>query len=97
MSGCVVVTGAASGIGRAISIELIKKGFIVALWDIDEDALLKLCCELSVSYDEMASVVDLTNYERIAQVVSQVEKKLGPITCFSEQCWRQSWALLVQE
>ena len=36
MFGCVVVTGAGSGIGRAISTELNKKGFIVALWDKDK-------------------------------------------------------------
>ena len=34
--GCVVVTGAASGIGRAVSIELSRQGFVTALWDIDK-------------------------------------------------------------
>ena len=34
--GCVVVTGAASGIGRAISMELASQGFVTALWDIDK-------------------------------------------------------------
>ena len=34
--GCVVVTGAASGIGRAISMELASQGFVTALWDINK-------------------------------------------------------------
>ena len=33
---CVVVTGAASGIGRAVSIELEKRGHVTALWDMDK-------------------------------------------------------------
>ena len=36
MPGCVVVTGAASGIGRSVSLELNKKGCVTALWDKDQ-------------------------------------------------------------
>ena len=39
--GCVVVTGAASGIGKAISIEVSKKGFLTVLWDVDQAQLLR--------------------------------------------------------
>jgi len=79
MAGCVVVTGAASGIGRAISIELNKKGFVVALWDKDKDALQKLCSELEMSFEERATVVDTTNYGVLQEAVSKVEDQLGPI------------------
>ena len=33
---CVVVTGAASGIGKSICLELDKKGLRIALWDINQ-------------------------------------------------------------
>ena len=36
IEGCVVVTGAASGIGRSICNELDKRGFRIALWDIEK-------------------------------------------------------------
>ena len=39
--GCVVVTGAASGIGKAISIEVSKKGFLTVLWDVDQATIVK--------------------------------------------------------
>ena len=39
---CVVVTGAASGIGRAVSIELERRGHVTALWDMDKVCVLVL-------------------------------------------------------
>merc|ERR1712142_364867 len=50
-------------------------------WDRDKEALQKLCVELMVSYEERASIVDITNYEEVVQVVTKVEAELGPITC----------------
>ena len=37
-SACVVITGAAGGIGRAICMELVRlnKGYKLALWDKDQ-------------------------------------------------------------
>lgn len=79
--GCVVVTGAASGIGRAICVELNRKGFVAALWDINKAGLEKLSEELCVPYKERCSVVDITNHHQVAEVVLKVEAELGPITC----------------
>ena len=35
-AGCVVVTGAASGIGKHITMELVMKGRTTVLWDVDQ-------------------------------------------------------------
>jgi 2-dehydro-3-deoxy-L-rhamnonate dehydrogenase (NAD+) len=72
-----IVTGAASGIGLAISIQLLQEGANVALIDINGKALT----QAFGSYGATAAIyeVDITRQETIEKTVSQVMKAWGRI------------------
>jgi 3-oxoacyl-[acyl-carrier protein] reductase len=68
----IVVTGAAQGIGRAIAIELARRGANLALWDVLEDALkctAEQCAQMHV--DVMARKVDVSDATQIAQASAE--------------------------
>ena len=85
-AGCVVVTGAASGIGNHITMELVMKGRTTVLWDVDQvrmesEGLISLSFILKEGLDllekELSALlagiargylVDITNYEQVAEV-----------------------------
>ncbi len=62
-----VVTGGASGIGRAIVERLRTDGFRVAVID------------LSASDDEFSHVVDVTDRDQVDAAVAAIREQLGPI------------------
>lgn len=80
---CVVVTGAASGIGRSICQELVRRGVVTVLWDVDQAGLNKLEDELCaiVAGKAKGYLVDVTNHGQVSEVTSKVEAEIGPITC----------------
>ncbi|MEL7136284.1 MAG: SDR family NAD(P)-dependent oxidoreductase [Pseudomonadota bacterium] len=62
----IVITGAASGIGRSLALEAVRRGACVALTDIDRDGLsetLSQVNELDTSQTHSASVLDVSNLE----------------------------------
>ena len=72
-----IVTGAASGIGLAIAHELIDKGAIVALLDIN-----KMGLELEFKQHETAArlfPIDITNEQLVNDVVEQVAGEFGKV------------------
>jgi 3-oxoacyl-[acyl-carrier protein] reductase len=71
----VLVTGAASGIGRQITIDLCSRNAKVAACDKNMDALKELAQQYPVEVFE----VDFTNENSINSLVSNVEAKLGPL------------------
>lgn len=72
-----VITGAASGLGLAISRKLSAEGARVALLDLNEDALGKAASDVGSN----ASVfpIDLTNEDQVASVITKVARELGRI------------------
>lgn len=75
-SQTVVVTGGASGLGRATARKLAKKGFKVAIVDLNEENLEKTSAE---SPNIFAFKCDTSNLEMVQNVVVEIETQLGPI------------------
>ena len=71
----VLVTGAASGIGRQIAIDLCSRKARVAACDKNMDALQELAKQYPVEVFE----VDFTKEDSINSLVSTVEAQLGPL------------------
>jgi 2-hydroxycyclohexanecarboxyl-CoA dehydrogenase len=64
-----VVTGGASGIGRAVAESFTAEGARVAVWDVAEASLP----------DTLCLHVDVTDRESIAVALQQTESRLGPV------------------
>jgi len=71
----ILVTGAASGIGRQIAIDLCSRKARVAACDKNMDALQELAKQYPLEIFE----VDFTNENSINSLVSTVEAQLGPL------------------
>lgn len=74
----VLVTGAASGIGKEIASSFIKRGAIVAACDKNISALQAIKNEVS-NKDFHIFEVDFVNEDSIINCVSKVESDLGPL------------------
>jgi NAD(P)-dependent dehydrogenase (short-subunit alcohol dehydrogenase family) len=69
-----LVTGAASGNGRAIAEKLLDQGARVALVDVDTDALQSACSPYA---DAIAVTADVTDLASMEQAVSKTEQAFG--------------------
>lgn len=72
-----VITGAASGIGRALALALAKQGAILALSDINETGLSETVDMVGGSNRVMNDVFDMANAKAIADYAQNVEQTLG--------------------
>ena len=104
-----VITGAASGIGKAVAIELAAAGSNVFLVDKDADALTKVAQEASkLGVEVLVSNCDLANPREISTTINQVLTTwkhvhilvncagvlcYGPLHLTPEEKWRQSMAV----
>ena len=71
-----VITGAASGIGKATAQRFVDEGAVVALVDIDADALGKVAAELGAP----AYTVDVTDAVALARAFQDAADALGGVT-----------------
>ena len=71
-----VVTGAASGIGRATAHELAKRGAALALCDVDEVGLERVSHELR-GRRVYSARTDVTDEAEVARFAAAVERELG--------------------
>ena len=98
----VVVTGAASGIGRALARRFAAEGARgVVVADVQEEALAAVALEIG---DGLAVACDVTDEAQIRSLVEQAEERFGPIDLFcsnagivvpggadaSDEIWRRS-------
>lgn len=70
MTEVVLITGAASGIGRAVADRVVARGAMALLWDISETALMKACAELGPR--ARGQVVDIANDAAVAAQLSDL-------------------------
>ena len=72
----ILVTGAASGIGRQIAIDLSSRGANVAACDKNLEALQELATQYPMSVYE----VDFVDEKSIMDLVTKVESNQGPLS-----------------
>jgi 2-hydroxycyclohexanecarboxyl-CoA dehydrogenase len=81
VTGVAVITGAASGMGAAISRHLSDAGHAVALLDLDESKAVELRDSLLASGARAtAHTVDVADRAAVDDAVAKVRAELGPIT-----------------
>lgn len=74
----VIVTGAASGIGKALSQRFAQEGARVVVSDLDEDAASLVASPLQ----GLAVACDVTRETDIQALVARTEKEFGPVDLF---------------
>lgn len=75
-----IVTGAASGLGRAIAFRLARNGFSLGLIDVSVAELRAVAADLqSLGTAALALAVDVSQAEEVAEAVSTVGRQLGPL------------------
>ncbi|BGP00646.1 Glucose 1-dehydrogenase peroxisomal 2,4-dienoyl-CoA reductase [Rhodotorula toruloides] len=84
----VIVTGCASGIGRAVALLLAEKGARLALTDKDADEGRRLCSEIKETYpnvDLAYATLDVTDEEAVGRLVRSFKKSFkrldGLVNC----------------
>ncbi len=75
-----VITGAARGIGRAITLELLEKGHEVAGIDLNEEQLSELQKVVSdKGFSVITKCVDITNTQLLVSTLKDLEKEHGSV------------------
>jgi len=78
----VLITGAASGIGRATALEAHREGARLLLSDINVDDGQALCTEIGADGGEaIFSTCDVTSEEAVESLVAQAVSELGALDC----------------
>lgn len=76
----VLVTGAASGIGRLMSLDLAYWGARLVLWDIHETGLTRVAEEITAMGREVHTCIcDLSSREAIYDAAGRVKAEVGPV------------------
>ncbi len=74
----VVVTGAASGIGRALAVELVARGATVAISDVNARELEETVSLIGHKGTVSSQLLDVANREQWAEYANAVERSHGP-------------------
>jgi len=76
----ILVTGAASGIGRSVAVEASKMGATVVLVDLNKERM-KETLGLMVEGNHQTMAADLTKSENLEQIASQIGGLDGLVSC----------------
>lgn len=79
-NGSAIVTGAASGIGLAITKSLLEKGYCVAMLDKDTETGQKVAGQIGNSAKLIFLACDVSNPREVEDVVQRATARLGHIT-----------------
>ena len=75
-----LVTGAASGIGRAIALQLALEGAIVSVVDVNFEGAKKVVKEIKdLKSEALAIRCDVSKEKQVTQAVKETEKRLGNV------------------
>lgn len=78
--GVAWITGASTGIGRQVAIDLAREGYVVAITARDEEKLVEVSQAASgLSGRIVPMVCDVTDADAMERTVQRIEHELGPI------------------
>jgi meso-butanediol dehydrogenase/(S,S)-butanediol dehydrogenase/diacetyl reductase len=78
--GLAVVTGAGSGIGKAIATRLAKDGFVVGITDVDLEAINQVVSEIKESGGEAGGIfLNVTDKESISRALDWLVEEFGDL------------------
>jgi 3-oxoacyl-[acyl-carrier protein] reductase len=97
-----IVTGAARGLGLAITEKFLDAGAAVAMWDMERGALEDAATKLKGKGRVSTSVVDVTNESQVTSAAAAVQKDLGRIDILVNNAGiagpvRRSWEYPLEE
>ena len=78
---CAIVTGGASGLGKAVAARIVAEGGTVALWDLNADALAAAKDETGASDVQALDVSDLAAVEGAAAASHAALGKIDILVC----------------
>ena len=93
-----IVTGAASGIGRAIAMRLSLEGAAIVAADLNEKAVEKLIREIkSLGRRGLALVTDVSSEKDVARMVEETRGNFGPVDILVNNAGTGSIGLIIEQ
>lgn len=80
MSKKIIITGASSGIGRALAFEYAQRGYDIGLCARREQVLATLCQDIQQRHPQIScywQTLDVAQTEQVKEVINQLSSKLG--------------------
>ncbi|VBB48732.1 putative short chain dehydrogenase [uncultured Paludibacter sp.] len=78
-SKTVLITGAASGIGKIMARLFLEQGSKVVIWDIDQEKINETIQDLSNLGNISAYKVDVSNIAQVKETADKVKKEVGAV------------------
>jgi len=92
----VFITGAASGIGRAVSLSLAARGARLFLTDINQQGLEETAALASARGGEVlrSQVLDVSRYEEVKACAAEIHQGFGPVDILMNVAGIAVWSLV---